>query len=204
MKKISILSFMLLSVIVIIPLFAGIKNRTHKVKNTETTASSTDEVNTFNLTSQEIDYILCEAMMYIDQNTHSETKKALVALCRNNYLYMKENGITPNELKIDNYSDDLLKELKKILLNINLSVKHDGVRVYIPINSVSSGYTATDDEYPYLSSMATPWDVLHKDFNKNSPTSVGLSVAGLNYLSEMGYDYIYTLRWYLNKVNIET
>ncbi|MBR2724974.1 MAG: hypothetical protein IKB72_06005 [Ruminococcus sp.] len=203
MKKLTIICFCLLIPIIIIPLTSVINlNKTHKTEEA-THISTNDEVDVYELSEEEADYIACNAMMYINENNHNGTKEALIAICRNNFLFEEENNISHKEIKIANYSDTLLKELKETLKK-EINIFLDKNRVYIPIEEISAGFIATSDEYPYISPVASPWDVFNEKYSKEVSQNCGISVAGINYLCEKGYDSLEALKWYLPNFTIKS
>ena len=56
---------------------------------------------------------------------------------------------------------------------------------YIPIAPLSNGQTQTNDTYPYLTAVASPWDCLDENYNENNQC-VGVSMNGVNYLCTKG------------------
>lgn len=204
MKKFTIMSLIVLMLIAIIPFFALIKGNYKPIKDNAQNKTTADEISAPEFTKEELDYIACNIMIYIDESDHIETKKALTSLCKNNFLYEQDNELPHNELNIAKYSDDLLEELKMLITEDSTELTYKEKRVYIPIVKISEGFTATDDEYPYIESVASPWDAFFEDFDKDQNYPCGISVAGINYLSKKGFKYKDSLSWYLPNFSIET
>lgn len=208
MKKTILLCICLLLFAVIIPIFAGFDSFNSRTKPA-ILSSSSDEASTEDttlpskkaneLTEDEIDYIICKSMEYIDTDSCEETKKAILALCKNNFIFNKTNNSKQDEIDIDTYSDDFLEELRELYTKTELTLLFEGLRVYIPISVSSQGYIITDEKYPYMVSVASPWDNLSEKQNKDAAYPCGVSVTGIDYLCMNGSDYKQSILWYLPK-----
>ena len=91
MKKMFLLSLCLIILIVAIPLPMVLSRRKNLTNTTDNSTYNTENITTTALPSEiteDADYIICEAMQYIDENDNSEVKKAVIALCKklNPYL----------------------------------------------------------------------------------------------------------------------
>ena len=73
---------------------------------------------------------------------------------------------------------------------------------YIPYSDFSNGTTKTNSDYPYLQNIASPWDCYCDKYDEDAEC-VGVSLYGLNYLCNQGYDYESALKWYLPDFEIK-
>lgn len=210
MKKLFLWSLCILCVIVFIPFCVGINwNKTTPTESTQTEIENSNNnkaENTTNLSisSEDEDAICCISMEYIDKNTDDETKKAILALCANNYFYNKSNNQNQNLLEISTYDDNLLTQLREIFRKGVPELFYNRNIVYIPIVKINSGYTATCDEYPYIKSIASPWDMFSDDYPPKNSEECGISVAGIEYLCKNSYNATEALRWYLPDFEMTT
>ena len=91
-----------------------------------------------------------------------------------------------------------MEDLRNIYKDLNISVLYHNKRVYIPITKISCGYITTDEKYPYIKRIATPWDLIHKNYNADkSDYECGISIAAINYLCENNIEFKDALRWFL-------
>ena len=74
---------------------------------------------------------------------------------------------------------------------------------YIPVSPLSNGQTQTDDNYPYLTSVASPWDCLSEEYDENL-RCVGVSMNGVNYLCTKGYSAEDALLYYLPDFSVSS
>jgi len=189
---------MLLSLVAIIPFSAILNKNTIKPLQTWTANNKIQShSNSSTLDESEIEYIICDAMTYIDSKTSTEAKKAFLAISKNNYIYRKENNITTEDLNISKYSDELLMELTELINETNISLTHNGDVKFIPISEITPGYTISDEKYPYLPAVASPWDTFSPQYNSNQDFLCGISAYGIKYLCQKGERCTAALRWYL-------
>lgn len=164
------------------------------------TTDKTSETNSEIITDEE--KIVTLSMQYIDGNTPLEAKKAILLLIKHNFFFLKDNKLQEETSTVSSYSDDLYEELCTMYNEISANILYDGKEVYIPIVKSSGTNTATSDEYPYMSSVATPWDTYLSSYDRRVPTPCGVSVSGLCYLCDSGYDCLSALYWYLPDFDI--
>lgn len=81
-------------------------------------------------------------------------------------------------------------------------IYYNGEVAYIPYADCSSGYTQTDEKYPYLISVASPWDCLSEDYSQDN-VCTGVSLNGIEYLTNNGCDYTAALKRYLPGLEIK-
>lgn len=213
MKKSAVLFLSVFMILLIIPVFAGgfpLSGRKSRDKQTSATAVSiADETdknlseNINELNDDEIDYILAKVLEYTDENTNIEAVKAVIALCKNNFLYHKHTSSSQDEINIDTYSDEFLEELRSLYKETDAFLQYNNETVYIPITNVSPGYIVTDEKYPYIISVACPWDTFSGEYIPDYDYPCGISINSIGYLCEYGSDYIDALRWHLPCFDIE-
>lgn len=206
MKKIFLWGLCFLLAIAIIPFITGIINGKNKAdlhinfasinKPKAATASESADLS-ITLTNKDIETIVCLTMEYIEEDTDKETKRAILSICTNNYIKSKaDNNISP-QVEISSYNDNLLKELTEIYNNGIYELRYQNNIVYIPVVSFSHGYIATNDEYPYIEAVASPWDTLCAEYNDSKKSECGVSLYGIEYLCKSHSDAESALRWYL-------
>lgn len=211
MKKTIFGALCFLTIVAVVPLASGVKsfNNTEPAVKVSTTADETkispsvtgkenDE-----LSDDEIEIIVCKVMEHITENAHTETKKAILAVCKSNYLYLKENGYTDFVADISKYSDSFLEELYSLYEENDYSITLNGQRVPIPLTEQNGGYTATNDEYPYILRVASPWDTFSKNYVRGAEYAGGISIYGIGYLCENGMDWKQALSWYMPNFEIK-
>ena len=207
MKIYIILLLSVLLILLITPLSTGVlSSDTRKISNIQSTAASEiiQETNESNLSESpndlnddEVDYILTKVLEYADENTDREAIKAIITLCKNNFLFHKNTSSSQDEVNVDTYSDEFLEELRKLYKEIKATLQYDNDIVYIPITNTSPGYIVTDENYPYIISVACPWDKLSDKHNANQLYTCGVSVNSIKYLCENGSDFTEALSWHL-------
>ncbi|MGN0452202.1 MAG: hypothetical protein ACI4GZ_00185 [Ruminococcus sp.] len=142
------------------------------------------------------------SMKYIDGSTSKEAQKAILALVKNNYEYFEEQGLSADKTDISSYSDELYKELCNEYDELELNLSFEGEKRYIPLTESCGGNTSTSDEYPYMISVASPWDAERSDFSRTFDYNCGVSIYGINYLCESGENCTDALKWYLPNFEI--
>lgn len=203
MKKTFLWALCILCITAIVP-FCANSNKYYPLKTEKyTTEDSTRNTHNTTESTADEDYICCVSMEYIDESTDIETKKAVLSLCSNNYYYLKSKEKEIHDPEISTYSDTLLKELKGILAQGVPELSYNGDMVYIPIVKANNGYTATSDEYPYIKSVASPWDLLENRTVNADSGECGISISGIEYLCKNSTTAVDALKWYLPDFQIE-
>lgn len=169
--------------------------------STEAEITISTEHCTYDLKTTEI--FICEAMQYTDKDSTLETKKAIISLVKNNHRYFEGNNCDPPQSQISNYDDEFFEEMTTLYDQTNTEILYKGETVYIPLTKYSEKATATSDEFPYLSSVASPWDSFSTGFNAEEDYPCGVSIYGINFLCNNGMSYIDALRWYLPMFEIK-
>ncbi len=199
MKKAILWTVLLVLLIAIIPISAGVK-QDHNTKKTEN--SQANEKDTITLNENEQDSVISNVMEYLTEDADTEGKKAVVALCKNNALAQKIKGNKLKTTKVSKYSDSFYEELKKILNEDDTLITHNGDRVYIPIAKLCPGHIVESEDFPYISSVACPWDIQSSDYIKGYDYPCGISIYGINSLCSLGFEYKYVLAYFLPQFSI--
>lgn len=205
MKHILKWGVLFLAIVALLPFTAGIKDlninkqrRSEAGVNTIISPASEDEI-IYNseFSEKEKEIIIAKVMEHITENSHTETKKAMIAICKNNYLYLKNQGETNFKTDISKYSDEFLSELITLFNEEEYTISYKGRLVAIPMVPQNGGFTSTNDEYPYIESVASPWDTFSSSYIRGGIYPCGVSIYGINYLCENGMSYKESLLWYL-------
>ena len=198
MKRIAVLLLLLL-ILALVPLTAFFDLSPAKKTSGENNSETNKTVQSLGEPA-----VMCAAL-YFSEDLEPDTLKAICLVCQNNcradkdFLKNSENYLSDNAMKEkwkDNYSENL-KKLRDALDAVkNMKITYNGKEVIIPISYISDGKTATGDEYPFLQSVASPWDKNSKEYSKNSKC-LGVSVYGMNHIIKQGKAFTTALLWYL-------
>lgn len=202
MKKLLFTGALILIVFILIPVVMLHKseNKTSPPVNSVSHSSSTQDepkVSNTSLSDDDIIYIATYASNFLDINDNTELKKSVLSICKNNFLYYKNSETTPEKLKISNYNDTLFEELSEMVTKIDITLRFEEHTVYIPILRNSGTVTGASDEFPYMVSVASPWEMFSKNFSRFTDYPCGVSVYGMSYLADSGLSSEEILRWYL-------
>lgn len=148
-----------------------------------------------------------------NEEWNNETLSAVSILIKTNYAVqpdkynLKDNSvyITEQEMKDqwkEHYTDYATRIADSISKTKHLYICYKGVPVYTPYSSVSKGYTEKNETYTHLISVASPWDLFSAE--KNTETMSGVSLNGLQFLTDSGEDSKSALLWYLPLCEIQT
>ncbi len=194
MKKyfVVILCFLLLMISIPIIVVYGDISANKNADEVHSTQDESDKNDTFY-----IEEICAYVMENVSESASKETKMAVMAICINNYAYNLEHDIENKEHNVSEYSDEYLSELKSIYEELDCNLEYNKEKVFIPLVKHCGEYTTKSDEYPYLKSVASPWEKLRSDYEPEYDYPSGISVFGINYLCENGSDYKSVLRWFL-------
>lgn len=212
MKKVWIIGFCLILICAVLPvcgvfekiqidLPAKAENPGESSTTIPSLPTETDE-STATEDEMETDIIVRMAVDLLDENSSKACKIAVLNICRNNFNYLRQMGRAPEKISISNYSDSLYKELEEIFYNDRINITYQNETVFIPIYKSGHLKTATADEYPYMTSVATPFESLSRDFKYDSASFCGVSVYGLEHITKEGYDAIKGLKYYLPNFEI--
>ena len=185
----------------IFPIFMTLISRAN-YSNVNNTTGSTDKAE--HELSQIItdEKVILEAGKYYNESYCEEGLKALLSLAENNLKYKINNNIDSSTIK-DELSDEFYNKLAKIYKSVDVSINYQNECVYIPVSTLSKGYTKTNEKYPYIKSVASPWDCENDDFIHGKDYPSGISVNGINYLCRTGMNYKDALSWYLPDFEIK-
>lgn len=100
-------------------------------------------------------------------------------------------------------SSEELKERVRAVYFFEKELLWQNETKYIPVSPLSNGQTQTDDNYPYLTSVASPWDCLSEEYDENL-RCVGVSMNGVNYLCTKGYSAEDALLYYLPDFSVSS
>jgi len=151
--------------------------------------------------AKEKEKIIRLAMSICSEEFCDEGLKAALCLAKNNLRYSE--NFKNNTDSLVTYSDEFFKRVSKIYEDVDVSLTYKEDTVYIPTASLSKGFTATDEKYPYMKSVASPWDCICEDFVYKKEYAHGISLWGINFLCEEGLNYKEALRWYLPAFEIK-
>lgn len=202
MKKLLIIILILIAVFAAIPIAVTTKGNAPEENSISTSPTEAQKEPSGISTEDELIYAVSDSMQYIDSDTPKNVRQAVLDICRNNLKYYEENEIELPSVSITSYSDELYKKLTKEYENRRFSFKHGNKTVLIPLSKSGHLATATADEFPYLESVASPWEAYREDFKKTSEAPCGVSVYGLIFLSEKS-DIRDALCYYLPGFEIE-
>ncbi len=156
--------------------------------NTEEGAAATETV------TNDTEAVCNAAASLCKKDYCEETIKAVTTIAKNNYR------LKPDEYKNADYNSD--KEISEIVAECYNSCPEiyiNNENKYIPCSPCSCGLTDTDESYPYIQAVASPWDCFCEDYS-DSNTCVGVSLSGINYLCSNGMTAQEALRVYLSGV----
>lgn len=214
MKKTFLWGITFLFIIALIPMVSGInaietdkmhiKKTTNLTETSKETPVSTDEkVIADELTDKEKELIFSMVMEHITEDKNTETKKAILAICKNNYMCLKNTNNTSFQTSINKYSDSFLSELHNLYNKNEYNVLLNENRVYIPLVEQNGGCTVTNDEYTYIEPVASPWDMFSEGYMRGYEYPCGITVYGINHLCESGASWKEALSWYLPEFTIK-
>lgn len=142
------------------------------------------------------EYTVAYTLKYADESFCDEGIKAIMTVIRNNYMYNSENNIK-DTIPQTQYSDEFYLRVKEIYKSVDTDIFLNGKRVYIPVSELSAGYTKYSDQYPYMPSVASPWDCEQENFVYGKNYQPGISAKGIDTLCQRGSDFKEALKWYL-------
>lgn len=190
----------MLSVISVFPIIISAIDKT-QAQTRESSEKSREESGK---STEDEEGIIIYALKLCDKSFCDEGLKCVLSIARNNFeLDGQAKGIdTEGSLKEDT-EKTLYKRLKSLFSQSDVHLSYKGETVYIPVSSLSSGKTGTSEKYPYMESVASPWDCFAQDFVYGKNYNPGVSLYGLNYLCQNGADFKEALKWYLPEFSVE-
>ncbi len=193
MRKVLIYCVIVFLVLSIIPLCSLLYSqpRSPVSANTNKNTKVTDE--------KDKDIIIKTAAILCNENFCDEGLKCALVIAKNNMSISDTTPATEQEKLPDGFYERLLKLYEET----TATLEYKGKAVFIPTASLSIGFTQEHPDYPYIKSVASPWDCTHKDFVYGKEYARGISMAGINYLCENGMSYTEALKWYLPEFTIK-
>jgi len=184
MRKVKIFLIFIFTLILLSPVLISVFFQ----KSTDNTLTISTVVQSDNIKET----VISEAMRLGDEDFCDEGLKAIIAIAKNNVSIGNYSNICTEDKDNDFYN-----RLEKLCEDADIDLSHKNERVYVPTSSLSSGFTKVSEEYPYITSVASPWDCGAEDFVYQKDYPAGVSIYGLNYLCLEGYSAEEALRWYL-------
>ncbi len=178
--------------------------------NSNQTVSTADSISDGNNGEDDgYEKVLCGLVAAKYKDSYSdETIKAIAILLNTDYTVNPESfDITDkNNCIYEDNSDNSLKEIyPKIKKTVNsilkLTVNKNGKKLYIPYLDSSNGMTIENDDYDYLTGVASPWDCYTENYDENAEC-IGVSINGIEYLCKNGASAEEALKWYLPNFDI--
>lgn len=149
------------------------------------------------------DYIFQYTASITDENFCDEGLKAALSIAKNNTRYFETEGKERDNIPTEVSSKELLNRIKNLYNDVDVSIEYKSEIVYIPVSSLSVGFTKADETYPYMESVASPWDTFNEKFIYDKDYSAGVSMEGINYLCNEKMSYKEALKWYLPEFDIK-
>ena len=191
MKKVYIFAVIWFLILIIIPLVAvALSGDSEDImpsapqKTKEVLADTANEIDK--------DKLIRSTALFCKESFCDEGIKATSEVIRNNIM-TGHNYNTDNL----NISDEFYDRIGKICQGDSFKITFNDKKVYIPIKELTDGYTETDENYPYLSKVASPWDLNSEDYIEGKYSGAGISAYGINHLCENGESPQNALLWYL-------
>ena len=193
MRKVLISCVILFIILSVIPLCALTNTEPRSSDNIKKAQNDNSSV------EKEKDETIRMAAQLCQEDFCDEGLKCALAIARNNRDFAEAKNTTLRR----EISDEFYGRLSKLYSESTATLKYKGKVVYIPTSSMSSGFIEENPDYPYIKSVASPWDCIHKDFVYEKDYADGISMAGLNYLCENQMTFKNALRWYLPAFSIQ-
>lgn len=186
-KKIVALICLLLAMAVLPAIVVGFSGHSPTANEKAETTDSAEK------TVDNSDIICKNAAKICSEDFCDEALRAALILVNTNYI------IDKNSVDNSNFSSskELISKLKKVYNSVSeLYLSENNEVLSIPYSEISNGKTAQSEDYPYLYSVASPWDCFDENYDEDY-ICVGVSMRGVNYLCENGYSAEDALLWYL-------
>lgn len=208
LMKIKVIAILLMLAMMAFLPFAAAKCAT-KIELKSVMATS-DKAKSDNSNPSSEDKVLCGLVAALCENKYSsETIKAISILLNNDY------SLEPDKFDLSNpdtclYVENADNEIKEIYPQIeenvssskNLLIYYNDKNVFIPYSKISNGNTVSDENYNYISPVASPWDCFSDYLDRNAEC-IGVSIEGIDYLCKNGMSAEEALSWYLPECEIK-
>lgn len=143
---------------------------------------------------------VCSAALPLCREDFCDGAIEAVLGCLTNNLRVSA-GSVPGSAN-NNFDLELYRRIERIYdSSEEIRFTYQGNAVAIPYAACSNGATLGDENSPYLSPVASPWDCCCESYSADA-ACVGVSINGLNELCRRGYSAKQALRWYLPKLEI--
>lgn len=206
-----IVIFIIMGIIPVITMRCNILETDKTSTPTEAFHAAEESTESQNVSNEEIIKGLVFAQY--SENMSDEVLKAVAVILQTNYknnsssFDLTDKSIYLSDEDMKSKYNDSFEEINKKINDATNSVKEIYIYInneiaYIPFSACSPGFTSTDEKYPDLISVASPWDCLSNNFSEEN-TCTGVSIDGIIYLTENNNDYKTALMWYLPKYQIK-
>lgn len=138
------------------------------------------------------DDVINFAANMIEEDFCEESMKAALLVAETNFKSGKND-----EINADGLNEELREKLRKLYKSLDAQLTYKEKYVYIPTTLLSAGNTKKSKSYPYIISVASPWDTFDKDYVFSKEYPEGISMKGIDYLCKNGMSYKNALKWYL-------
>lgn len=205
--------FLAMGIIPVITMGNAAVNTLNTENNSQNTTENTEK-KAKNNENQKSENSVLEGLLYASysENLNNEALKALAVLFNSNLkkdknsFDLKDKSVYISDLELkDKFPDkfsDIVEEIKNIIKETSdIYIYFNNEVAFIPYSKCSSGVTYTDDKYENLISVASPWDKISENYNKDIKC-IGVSIDGIKFLTNY-YDYKTALMWYLPKCEIK-
>lgn len=201
MRKVLILCIFIFVVLCALPAFTAIVSEESSWNTRETSGKANTNKETDN-SLPDSELVISEALRLADDGFCNDGLKAVLAIAENNIKYYSENKLDTDITRADK-SDRLYIKLEKLYKETDSDISYQKHCVFIPTASLSCGYTKTNENYPYIRPVASPWDCENKSYIYGTEYPVGISIGGIDYLCKEGMSFKEALKWYLPGFDIK-
>lgn len=206
LKLISIILFLV--IMAILPLtvvkcsFSNCNSEYSDIKNDDSEHINNEQANDKNA-------LLCGlvAAQY-DESYCDKTIKAIAILMQSDYdaepqkFDLKNKDIYLSKDEAGNSVKEKYSDFEKAVNSVSeIKITKGDKPLYIPFAKISNGQTIADNEYDYLSPVASPWDCFNVNYEPESKCT-GVSFCGVDYLCRGGMTAEEALKWYLPEFEI--
>lgn len=192
-------ALLLLSLMAILPITVS-KCTVKTVSAGKTATSDTVQYSSDN----ETDLCALTAALYRDSYC-SETIKAIAIIMNTDYIanpdnfekddFLYKKDATGSTVDVYDQIENCVKKVKQTTLRKENKV------LFVPYSITSNGSTYSDGAYPYICSVASPWDCWSDSYDNNAQC-IGVSLSGIDWLCKNGYSAENALKWYLPNFDI--
>ncbi len=198
MKKTVILILIWFLIIIFIPLICVLaKGEYTQPPQKEQAANTIESPPVYTTSEYSDDTLILVTSQYCNESFCDEGIRGVSAVIRNNLEAGYDYNTDNTEI-----SDEFYDRIKTICKSKLITLKYNNKTVYIPITKLSEGCTRTTNEYPYMETVASPWDMSSNDYIYGKEYAEGISAYGINYLCENSGSASDALKWYLPEFSV--